>query len=169
MSNLTMIHELLREEYAVSRHVWWTDTESGDLVNDVTYTLRLIRKTAECLRRGDEDCWRELVAYCIERSMSYIVMFAIGEYLADCAELEPLPLIDLTPDSSRKTIEGEVTLTEDVTRIFQLHAKTAKPEPDRELAFKGEHRWASCKPRLKDDHPTPKAVNTTNKSIHWLF
>jgi hypothetical protein len=117
----------------------------------------------------DEDCWREMVTYCIERSMSYIVMFAIGEYLADCAELEPLPLIDLTPDNSRKTIEGEVTLTEDVTRIFQLHAKTAKPEPDRELAFKGEHRWARYKPRLKDDHPAPEAVDTTSKSIHWLF
>jgi hypothetical protein len=167
--SLKMIHELLREEYAVSRHVWWTDDESGDLVNDVTHTLRLIHKTAECLRRGDEDCWRELVVYCIERSMSYIVMFAIGEYLADCGELEPLPLIDLTPDNSRKSLECEVTLTEDVTRIFQLHAKTAKPEADRDIAFKGEHRWARYKPRLKDDHPVPEKVNTTSKSIHWLF
>lgn len=169
MSPLRLIYELLREEYAISRHIWWCDFDSGKLVNDVLYTLLLIRKTAEYLRRGDEDCWRELVAYCLERSMSYVVMFAIGEYIAEQVDLEPLPLIDLTPNKSRKSIECEVTLTEDVTRIFGLHAKTAKPEPDRDMAFKGDHHWTRYKSRLKDEHPTPEKVDTTHKSIHWLF
>ena len=39
MSQLKIIHKLLREEYALSRHVWWHDEESGKLVNDVTYCL----------------------------------------------------------------------------------------------------------------------------------
>ena len=42
MNQLKIIHELLREEYAVSRHVWWVDEESGKLVNDVTYCLGLV-------------------------------------------------------------------------------------------------------------------------------
>ena len=37
MSQLKIIHELLCEEYTVSRHIWWRDEESGKLVNDVTF------------------------------------------------------------------------------------------------------------------------------------
>ncbi|MCL4880533.1 MAG: hypothetical protein KJ064_28065 [Anaerolineae bacterium] len=39
MSKLRVIYQLLREEYAISRHLWWVDAESGKLVNDVTYCL----------------------------------------------------------------------------------------------------------------------------------
>jgi hypothetical protein len=31
MSQLKMIHELLREEYAVSRYVWWFGAPYGDM------------------------------------------------------------------------------------------------------------------------------------------
>jgi hypothetical protein len=72
MSDLHTIHQLLREEYAASKHIFWLDEKSGKVVNDVSHTLNLIVETAKCLRRGDEDCWKQLVAYCIERSMSYM-------------------------------------------------------------------------------------------------
>lgn len=169
MSQLRIIHELLREEYAASRHIWWHDPESGKLVNDVSFSMALIIKTGYRLREGDYEAWCELAAYCLERSMSYVVMFAIGEYIAEQVDLEPLPLIDLTPDKSRKTHHAETPLSDEVIRMFQLHAKTAKPEPDRDMAFKGDHHWTRYKPRLKDDHPAPAKVDTTHKSIHWLF
>ena len=113
MSKLQVIYQLLREEYAVSRHIWWTDDSTGKLVNDVTNTLWLIRKAAECVRRGEEDCWRELVEYAIKRSMSYLLIHAIGEYLMDCGELEPLPLIDLTPEKYRNWRGGEMPIQDE--------------------------------------------------------
>lgn len=167
MSSLKIIHELLREEYAVSRHIWWWDEDSGKLVNDVTYCLLLIRKAAECIRRGEEDCWRELAAYAIERSMSYLLMHAIGEYLLDCGELPPLPLIDLTPEKYRNWQGGEMPILDETERLY-IHAMTEQLEPDRLISFKSDHRWSHYKPRMRDDHPAPEA-QTTSKSVHWLF
>jgi hypothetical protein len=168
MSDLHTIHQLLREEYAASKHLFWLDEASGKVVNDVSYTLGLIVKTAQCLRRDDEDCWKQLVAYCIERSMSYILMFAIGESLSGCAKLEPLPLIDLSPEKYRNWRGGLMPLF-DETDLVASKGATAKPEPDRDIAFKREHGWSQYKLRMKDDHPAPEAVGTTSKSIHWLF
>lgn len=168
MNELRMIHQLLREEYAASKHIFWLDEKTGKYGNDVSYTLNLIVETAQCLRRGDEGCWGKLVAYCIERSMSYIVMFAIGEYLSDCAELEPLPLIDLSPEPYRNWRGGLLPLFDETDRIASK-ASNIKPEPDRDIAFKCEHHWSQYQPRMKDDHPASEAMNTTSKSIHWLF
>lgn len=167
MSSLKIIHQLLREEYAISRHIWWLDTESGKLVNDVTYCLLLIRKAAECIRRSEEECWRELAAYAIERSMSYLLMQAIGEYLLDCGELPPLPTIDLSPEKYRNWRGGEVPLLDESDPLF-LNVPTEKPEPDRDMAFKSDHRWSQRKWRTRDEHPLPQ-VQTVNKSQHWLF
>lgn len=167
MSNLKIIYKLLREEYAVSRHIWWLDTESGKLLNDVTYCLLLIRKAAECIRRGEEECWRELAAYALERSMSYLLKYAIGEYLLDCGELDPLPLIDLSPEKYRNWQGGESHLLDETERLY-IHAFTEKPEPDREMAFKHDHHWSHYNPRLRDEHPAPE-VQATCKSVHWLF
>jgi hypothetical protein len=167
MSSLKIIHELLREEYAISRHIWWLDTESGKLVNDVTYCLLLIRRATVCIRRGEEDCWRELVAYALDRSMSYLLMQAIGEYLLDCGELPPLPLIDLTPEKYRNWQGGEFPLLDEAD-LMLIHAPTEQPEPDRLLAFKSEHHWSRYKPRMRDEHPAPQ-TQTVSKSVHWLF
>lgn len=167
MSDLHTIHKLLREEYAASKHIFWLDDASGKVVNDVSYTLDLIVETAQCLRRGDEDCWKALVAYCIERSMSYILMFAIGEYLSDCAKLEPLPLIDLSPEKYRNWRGGLMPLF-DETDVAASKGATAKPEPDRDIAFKREHRWSDYQWRTRDEHPTPE-TQTVSKSVHWLF
>jgi hypothetical protein len=168
MSQLKMIHELLREEYAVSRHVRWFDEQSGKLVNDVTFTLSLIQKAAACIRRGEDDCWRELAAYAIERSMSHLLMHAIGEYLMDCGELDPLPLIDLAPEKYRNWQGGEVPMLDETERMY-IHAMSVKPDPDRQMAFKSDHHWSRYKPRMRDEHPAPEAIQTTSKSIHWLF
>ena len=135
MSQLRIIHELLREEYAVSRHVWWLDEESAKLVNDVTYALLLIRKAADCIRKGEDDCWRELAAYAIERSMSYLLMHAIGEYLLGCDELEPMPLIDLAPEKYRNWQGGELSMLDETERLY-IHAMSVKPDPNRQMAFK---------------------------------
>ncbi|MBZ0315937.1 MAG: hypothetical protein K8L91_05930 [Anaerolineae bacterium] len=167
MSNLKIIHELLREEYAVSRHIWWLDAESGKLVNDVTYCLLLIRKAAECIRRDEEDCWRELAAYAVGRSMSYLLMHAIGEFLLNCGELTPLPLIDLAVEKYRNWQGGESPLLDETERLY-IHALTEKPEPDRKMAFKHDHHWSRYKPRMRDTHPAPE-VQMTSKSVHWLF
>ncbi len=101
MSQLRLIYHLLREEYAVSRHIWWLDETSGQWVNDVTHTLYLIRQAAECIRQGKTDCWQTLAAYAIERSMSALLMYAIGEYLLGCGQLDPLPAIDLSLEKYR--------------------------------------------------------------------
>ena len=167
MSDLHTIHQLLREEYAASKHIFWLDEASGKVVNDVSQTLNLIVKTAQCLRRGDEDCWLEFVVYCIERSMSYILMFAIGEYLSDRADLEPLPLIDLSPDKSPNWRGGEVPLLDEGDPVF-IKSPTERPEPDREMAFKHDHRWSRYKLRMRDEHPAPD-TQAVSKSIHWLF
>ncbi|MBI5930404.1 MAG: hypothetical protein HY862_13925 [Chloroflexi bacterium] len=167
MSSLKIIYKLLREEYAVSRQIWWLDAESGKLVNDVTYCLLLIWKAAECIRRGEEDCWRELAAYALERSMSYLLMHAIGEYLLDCGELDPLPLIDLTPEKYLNWQDGESPLLDETEHLY-IHAPTEKPEPDRDMAFKSDHRWSQRKWRTRDEHPLPH-TQTVNKSQHWLF
>jgi hypothetical protein len=100
--------------------------------------------------------------------MSYILMFAIGEYLSDCAKLEPLPLIDLSPEKYRNWRGGLMPLF-DETDLVASKGATAKPEPDRDIAFKREHRWSQYQLRMKDDHPAPEAIGTTSKSIHWLF
>ena len=168
MSSLKIIPKILREEYAVSRHIWWLEEESGKLVNDVTYCLLLIRKAAECIRRGEEDCWRELAAYAIERSMSYLLMHAIGEFLLNCGELPPLPLIDLTAEKYRNWQGGESPLLDETER-FYIHAMTEKPEPDREMAFKHDHHWSQYRLQMRDEHPAPEAMGTTSKSVHWLF
>jgi hypothetical protein len=167
MSQLKIIHELLCEEYVVSRHIWWHDEESGKLVNDVTYCLGLVRKAAECVRRGEEDCWRELAAYAIERSMSYVLMHAIGEYLMDYGELDPLPLIDLAPEKYRNWQGGEVPMLDATERMY-VHAMSVKPDSDRSIAYKSDHHWTRYKPRMRDEHPAPQ-TQTTSKSIHWLF
>jgi hypothetical protein len=78
--------------------------------------------------------------------MSYILMFAIGQYLSDCAELNPLPVIDLTPEKSRNWQGGEVPLLDESDPVF-IKASTEKPEPDREMAFKHDHRWSRYKLR----------------------
>ena len=144
MNELRMIHQLLREEYAASKHIFWLDESSGKYVNDVLYSLNLVVRAAQCLRRGDEDCWQELVAYCIERSMSYIVIFAIGEYLSEWVELDPLPLIDLSPEKYGNWRGGILPLFDETDRVAHK-SPTEKPEPDREMTFKGEHRWSDCK------------------------
>ena len=168
MSQLRIIHELLREEYAVSRHVWWRDEESGKLVNDVTYCLGLVRKAAECIRRGEEDRWRELAAYAIQRAMSCPLMHAIGQYLMDCGDLDPLPLIDLAPEKYRNWQGGEVPMLDATERMY-IHAMSVKPDVERQMAFKSDHHWSRPKPRMRDEHPSPEAIRTTSKSIHWLF
>ena len=168
MSKLRPIYQLLREEYAVSRHIFWLDEASGKMVNDVTYCLYLVRKAAECVRRGDDDCWCELAAYAVERSMSYVLVHAIGDYLLECGELDPLPLIDLTPEKYRNWRGGEVPLLDESDPVF-IKAPTEKPEPDREMAFKYDHRWSRYKSRMRDEHPAPEAIQTTSKSVHWLF
>lgn len=168
MNELRMIHKLLREEYAASKHIFWLDEKTGKHVNDVSHTLNLIVETAQCLRRGDDGCWKTLVAYCIERSMSYILMFAIGEYLSECTELEPMPVIDLSHQPTRNWRGGLLPLFDETDRVASKGV-TIEPEPDRDIAFKHEHRWSQHQPRMKDDHPSPEAMGTTNKSVHWLF
>jgi hypothetical protein len=167
MSQLCTIHQLLREEYAVSRQIWWLDEDSGKLVNDVTYSLRLVVKAAECLRRGEEDCWRALVAYALDRSMSYLLMQAIGEYLAEWADLPPLPTVDFTEASYCNWRGTEIPLL-DETDYAPLHASLGKPETDRVLNLKGQHQWSLQPLRLHDEHPLPM-TQTVNKSQHWLF
>jgi hypothetical protein len=167
MSQLHMIHQLLREEYTASKHIFWRDEKSGKVVNDVSHTLNLIVETAQCLRHGEEACWKELVAYCIERSMSYILMFAIGEYLSECAKLEPLPLIDLSLEPYHNWRGGVAPLF-DETDLVAMNAPTTKPEADRKMAFKHDHHWSDYRWRTRDEHPAPE-TQTVSKSIHWLF
>lgn len=167
MNQTDIIYELLCEEYAVSRHIFWFDEETGRFVNDVSYTASLIEKTAECLRDGRDDCWRELAAYAIERSMSYLLMHAIGEYLMDIAELEPLPVIDLSEPKYRNWRGGTWPLFDETERA-QIRICTEKPEPDRDIAFKREHRWSITEPRYRDEHPAPE-TETVAKGQHWLF
>ena len=167
MNQLDIIYELLCEEYAVSRHIFWFDEETGRFVNDVSYTLILIEKAAECLRDGKEDCWRELAAYAVERSMSYLLIHAIGEYLMDIAELEPLPLVDLSVPKYRNWRGGMVPLL-DETDHAEMHAPSVKPEPDREIHFRNEHRWSIVEPRYRDEHPSPE-TQPVSKSQHWIF
>ena len=167
MSQIDLIRELLREEYVISRHIFWRDEESGEYVNDVSYTTRLIQKTAECPREGQHDCWRDLAAYAIERSMSYPLMFAIGEYIQECADLKPLPLIDMSKGCYRNW-RGGVRLLCDESDHAQVHAPTIKPEPEREIHFKRDHQWTLRQPRFRDSHPEPE-TETVGKSQHWLF
>ncbi|MBZ0305721.1 MAG: hypothetical protein K8I82_06605 [Anaerolineae bacterium] len=167
MSQLKLIYQLLREEYSVSRHIFWLDEASGRFVNDITQTLYLIVNTAHCLREGDENCWRELVAHCIERSMSAVLMQAIGAYLQNCTELEPLPTINLTELKYRNRRSNNVPLLDETDHLLN-HSPTVKPEPDRKLHLKGEHQWSQYPIRLKDEHPIPQ-TQTVNKSQHWLF
>lgn len=168
MSHLRRIFQHLQDDYAVSRHTWWLDESSGRIVNDVTYTLRFVHQTAEGLRRGDEACWRELVVYCIDRSMSYHVMVAIGDYLGAVTALEPLPVIDLSPQPARNG-RGDVLPLFDETDRVASQGRVVNPEPDRPITFKHEHQWSPYPPRLKDTHPTPDAMGTTHQSVHWLF
>jgi|GEM_PF-6614663 len=168
MSKLGALHQLLKEEYAASQHIWWKDEVSKKLVNDVSYTLGLIVKTARCLRRGEDHCWAELVAYCLSRSMSCRVMVAIGEYLAGCGALAPLPLIDLSEQPYRNW-RGRTVALFDETANPMMNSRTERPEGDREMAFKREHNWSDYEWRMEDRHPKPKEKRTTNKSIHWLF
>ncbi|MCL4880532.1 MAG: hypothetical protein KJ064_28060 [Anaerolineae bacterium] len=100
--------------------------------------------------------------------MSYLPMYAIGEYLLNCGDLEPLPLIDLTPEKYRNWRGGEVPLLDESDTVF-IKAPTEKPEPDRVMAFKHDHRWSQYKLRMHDEHPAPEVIRTTSKSIHWLF
>lgn len=167
MSQLHEIYQLLREEYSISRHIFWLDESSGRFVNDITQTLHLIVNTARCLREGDENYWHELVVHCIERSMSAVLMQAIGVYLNDCAVLRPLPMIDLAEPKYRnwRGVEGPLV---DETDYLLRHSPMGKPEPDRKLHFKGEHRWSQYRPRVRDEHPIPHA-QTISKSQHWLF
>lgn len=169
MTTLSDIHELLIEEYAASRHIWWQDEMFDKWVNDVVYALLLMQQTAECLQRGDENCWQVLVTYCLERAMSYRLIVAMGEYLSNCITLTPLPLIDLNSDTSAHVRASEFPLSGEVERIFHIHSSTAKPEPDRLIAFKHEQSWSRYSPRLRDEHPVPLAVGATHKSVHWLF
>lgn len=168
MSDLSIIHELLIEEYAVSRHIWWHDANSGKLVNDVVYYLLLIQRTAECLQSGDEDCWRELVTYCLERSMSYLLIAAIGKYLSEHSKLNPLPMIDLSLPPVRNVQDNLLPLFDETERVI-YDGGVEQPEPDRRMAFRHDHQWSSYVWRTKDDHPTPEVMGTTSKSIHWLF
>ncbi|MBZ0310133.1 MAG: hypothetical protein K8I82_28995, partial [Anaerolineae bacterium] len=123
MSQLNEIYQLLREEYAISRHIFWLDEVSGKFVNDITQTLHLIVNTARCLRDGDENCWRELVAHCIERSMSAALMQVIGAYLRDCAELTPLPAIDLVEPNYRNGRGSKVPLLDETDYLLN-HSPT---------------------------------------------
>jgi hypothetical protein len=49
-----------------------------------------------------------------------------------------------------------------------ISAPTEKPEPDREMAFKHDHRWSRYKARTRDERPAPK-IQTVSKLVHWLF
>jgi hypothetical protein len=100
--------------------------------------------------------------------MSYVLVHAIGDYLLDCGELAPLPLIDLTPEKYRNWRGGEVPLLDESDPVF-IKAPTEKPESDRAMAFKHDHRWSRYKLRMRDEHPAPDAIQTTSKSVHWLF
>lgn len=55
--------KLLCAEYAHSRYIHWL--EDDQLVNDVTYALRLLVKAARDLRRQDETTWYILIAYAL--------------------------------------------------------------------------------------------------------
>jgi hypothetical protein len=57
----------------------------------------------------------------------------------------------------------------DETDRVASKGKTERPEPDRDIAFKGQHGWTHCNWRTKDDHPAPRKANHASKSIHWLF
>jgi hypothetical protein len=50
-----------------------------------------------------------------------------------------------------------------------IHAMSVKPDPDRNIAYKSDHHWSRYQPRMRDEHPAPEAIQTTSKSIHWLF
>ncbi|MBZ0310055.1 MAG: hypothetical protein K8I82_28600 [Anaerolineae bacterium] len=167
MSQLKLIYPLLREEYAVSRHIFWLDEESGKLVNDIMYTMHLLVKTARCLRRGDQDCWKELVAYCIERAMSAALMQAIGAYLSNCGQLEALPAIDLTEPKHRNWRGTTVPLLDETDRLACI-APTEKPEPDRPLVLKSACQWSQQDLRLRDTNPHHARKNQT-KATHWLL
>jgi hypothetical protein len=99
--------------------------------------------------------------------MSYVLMHAIGEYLKDCGDLDPLPLIDLAPEKYRNWQGGEVPMLDETERLY-IHAMSVKPDSEREMAFKHDHHWTRYKPRMRDEHPTPQ-TQTTSKSVHWLF
>lgn len=167
MSHLKLIHQLLREEYACSRHIFWLDEKSGKWVNDISFTLDLIVRTARCLRAGNQAYWQELVTYCIERSMSALLMQAVSTYLQEYAKLEPLPTITLFELESRNWRGGIIPLI-DVVDHLHLNGQTEKPEADRPLALKGEHQWSQYPMRLHAEHPQA-STQTVNKSQHWLF
>lgn len=167
MSQLRLIYQLLCEEYAASRHIFWLDENASKWVNDVTYTLHLIVKAAQGLRRGEQDGWCELATYAIERSMSYLLIHATGEYLAKCADLSPLPVIDLTEGPYRNW-RGTVVPLFDESDHPHLHCPTYQPEPDRRVSLKCSQVWSYYPMRMRDEHPHP-TLQIVSKSVHWLF
>lgn len=167
MSQLRLLHQLLRSEYAASQHICWIDDASGKIVNDVTWTLHLIVAAAQGLQRGDETGWRTLVMYCVERAMSPHLIQAIGAYLEPYGQLPPLSLIDLSETPYRNWRGTAVPLL-DETDHTDLHAAAYRPEPDRVLHLKDPQAWSLYPPRLHDEHPCPQ-TQTVHKSQHWLF
>ena len=85
----------------------------------------------------------------------------------DIAELEPLPLIDLSKSKYRNWRGGTWPLFDETERA-QIKVYTEKPEPDRGIAFKREHRWSITEPRMRDEHPAPE-MQLVSKSQHWIF
>lgn len=168
MTNLRTLHRLLRQEYAASRHIWWFDDRTGQCVNDVTHTLRLIHRTADAIRRGDlSPAWYDLAAYALDRAMSPHLMQAIGSYLSARGWMPPIPLIDLTADEPPAIGEISLLPLEEETDRF-LSAPVERPEPDRDIALRRDHGWTRPRPRLRDTHPAPQ-TQTVSKSVHWFF
>lgn len=166
MSNLRRIHDLLREEYPVSRYRFWLNEESQVVVSDVTFALRLIVQATQRLRHGEQVAWERLLRYCLDRAMSPVLLQAIDAYLRPCGDFPPLPLIDLTQPKPRNWRGTSVPLLDETDRL-SLTAPTEKPEPERALPLKGSHQWSHALVCLKDTPPQP--ASNPVRSHHWLY
>jgi len=157
MSAARKLYDLVQKEYAVSKHIFWLDEATGDLVNDVSYTLRLIIAAARGMRVGDEEGWVRLVRYAVDRAMSGELKEAIGKYLGLFDRLPGLPLVIITQEGAwydlLKLKIVTVQLFEDTVFPRMTQAHTFKPEQDRIVALKHEHEWTNQEWRLSDKPP----------------
>jgi len=166
MSQLTAIYQLLKLEYAQSRHICWL--EDGQLVNDVTHSLRLLVQAARGLRRQDHAAWRVLVEYAVSRAMSASLILAMDQYLRPCGDFPPLLPISFIEDAPRPNWRGGTVPLLDESDVLKVTGTTERPEPERQLILKSECQWSHSLPRLRDKNPHHAKKNQT-KATHWLL
>lgn len=166
MGQLRVIYQLLKVEYAQSRHICWL--EDGHVVNDVTYLLRLLVQAAQGLRRQDETGWHVLVEYAVSRAMSANLMMAMDQYLRACGDFPPLPIISFNEDAPKSNWRGGSVPLLDESDVLKVTGMTERPEPERQLVLKSECQWSHALPRLRDKNPHRGQMNQT-KATHWLL